>query len=114
MARELPGSSSNLYSVSGSSTHSLVLELLADMEAMFRDEFGLCHRESETRPKEPKPARRAASHRERPEFAIQKHIAGLPRDGVLIVFDSKYCIESFNCNYNYRIRNPGEMHKYRS
>ena len=27
MARELPGSSSNLYSVSGSSTHSLVLEL---------------------------------------------------------------------------------------
>ncbi len=34
IARELPGSSSNLYSVSGSSTHSLALELpesLADM-----------------------------------------------------------------------------------
>ena len=38
MARELPGSSSNLYSVSGSSTHSLVLELpelLADMETKY-------------------------------------------------------------------------------
>lgn len=90
MARELPGSSSNLYSVSGSSTHSLVLELLADMEAMFRDEFGLlCPRESETRPKDPKPARRAAAHRERPEFTIQKHIAGLPRDGV-----SSYLVQS--------------------
>ena len=51
-ARELPGSSSNLYSVSGSSTHSLVLDLpesLADIRAknhaerkqMFRDEFSL-------------------------------------------------------------------------
>jgi hypothetical protein len=49
MAREFPGSSSNLYSVSASSTHSLVLELpelLADIEIsrrlktwIFRDEF---------------------------------------------------------------------------
>jgi len=31
MARELPGSSSNLYSASGSSTHSLVLEVLESL-----------------------------------------------------------------------------------
>ena len=31
MARELPGSSSNLYSVSGSSTHSLIWELFGSL-----------------------------------------------------------------------------------
>ena len=34
MAREFPGSSSNLYSVSGSRTHSLVLELLGSLADM--------------------------------------------------------------------------------
>jgi hypothetical protein len=67
MAREFPGSSSNLYSVSGSITHSLVLELLADMEAMFRDEFWLLcprRRVQQTRTSE---TRRGAP--ERLEFA---------------------------------------------